>query len=259
MRPLTDDTRACGYRSTAGADHGLFQPFPTAPPLRDQLDLLLQPLSDRIAGRFPARGVYPYVVASVRQGPDGRFRQTGCSPNIQGGVVTLCNCKHQMLTYVAFQEPTGVWVVGVTGGGLTGRHRRYLFFLMFARPVRSQAEMWRRLPPEAREAKAATRDPFGELYPPRREDLVSEQVFDPDNYLPPMVGHVHSHNWQRDLAYAVGGRHPALLLGDPELSFIWSRPLVWLREPDGPLARNPVHSENIDRFLDRLCDEEQSL
>jgi hypothetical protein len=255
----TDSGRGFRQPSTASSDARQFQPFPTERPLRDQLDLSLRLLGDLIAGRFPGQGVYPYVVASVRQGPDGRFRQTGCSPNIQGGVITLCNCKHQMRTYAAFHEAAGVWIAGLTGGRLTRRHRRYLFYLMFARPVQSQAEMWRDLPQECRDAKAATTDRFGEIYPPRLEGLVGQEAFDPGNYMPPMAGHVHSHNWQRDLTYATGGRHPALMLGDATLSFIWSRPRRRLRESSSPLPRNPVHSENIRGFLDRLSDEEQYL
>src|SRR5262249_40753817 len=36
-----------------------------------------------------------YIVESIKD-DDGRYRQEGCSPNWQGGVITLCACKHKM-------------------------------------------------------------------------------------------------------------------------------------------------------------------
>jgi hypothetical protein len=59
----------------------------------------------------------------------------GCSPNVHGAVITLCNCKLYMRAAEYFHDPRGVWVAGVTIAGLTSKHRRYLFYLMFAQPV----------------------------------------------------------------------------------------------------------------------------
>lgn len=48
--------------------------------MRDQLDLELTELSERIGGETPDRIVYPYVVATVK-GRGGALEQTGGSPN----------------------------------------------------------------------------------------------------------------------------------------------------------------------------------
>ena len=241
----------------SGADRERFQPFPTKPPLRNQVDLSLIEIATRVDGRGPDRRVFPYVVDSVRRGEDDGFRQTGCSPNMQGGFMTLCNCKRHMRSSEYMRHPGGVWIAGVTSSGLYATHRRYLFYLMFARPVRSQAEMWARLPIEAREAKSASRHQLGELYEPKRNDLHGFGAFSPESYKRPIDGHTHLPNgeWRQDIDTTYGIRRPTLLLGDEELSFVWARTRLWLVENSKPLPRNPSGSENIASFLSRIRDE----
>jgi len=40
--------------------------------------------------------VYGYVLTTVKGDGSGGFVQTGSAPNFQGGLITLCTCKHWM-------------------------------------------------------------------------------------------------------------------------------------------------------------------
>jgi hypothetical protein len=62
------------------------QVFPTSGPLSGHLNLDLRDLTQRIA-EFDS-DLYCYVLTSVKS-HDGRFEQTGSSPNYQGGLISL--------------------------------------------------------------------------------------------------------------------------------------------------------------------------
>lgn len=230
------------------------QPFPVESPLREQLDLGLTLLCEHIGDEKPDRAVYPYVVATVKR-PRAVFEQTGGSPNFRGGVITLCDCKHYLRSFAPVCDERGVWIAGITGPGVSPRRRRYLFYLMYATPVSSHAELWRRLPAATRVAKSAARDAFGDVYEPVGA-LAGDDVFTPERYRRPIAGHVHGENdeWWRDIEQTYGGRHPCLLVGEPVLSYIWTTPRLSLVERS-PLARNPTSSPSIGAFLSRLREE----
>jgi hypothetical protein len=201
--------------------------------------------------------VYPYVVATVTATPAGGFVQQGCSPNFQGEVVTLCDCKHQMRSYSVFRERAGVWVVGLTPSGVGRRGGRHLFYLTFASTrVESHADMWRTLGRVATDAKSATTQPLGDLYEPKDGALRGVGRFDPSKYRPPRNDHAHAGGWPPvwhwDINARYGRNRPMLLAGDPLESWLWSRPLIRLREPGSRLPRNPHHSPSLSDFLDRL-------
>jgi hypothetical protein len=233
------------------------QPFPTTVPLGDRLDWSLERLIGELA-YGPPRPVYPYVVASVERRPDGRFAQYGTSPNFQGGVVTLCACKHHMRSGSRFRDQDGVWVAGVTGAGIGGRGRRHLFYLMLvAARADSPAEMWDRLASEVREAKSASRHPLGDLYEPRCAGLTGDDRYDVTNYRAPLANHDHAAGsppyWHADIDVRYGQRRPVLLAGDPHRSWLWSRPMIRLRESSSRrLPRTPATSDSLSGFLDRL-------
>src|SRR5438876_941385 len=73
------------------------QPFPEtgSGPIRMNASLAVLRFNTPGAGKSP---VYCYVVDSIEDA-DRRYLQTGCSPNWQGGLITLCSCKHGMRTY----------------------------------------------------------------------------------------------------------------------------------------------------------------
>jgi hypothetical protein len=190
----------------------------------------------------------------VRLQEDGSFAQYGNSPNFQGGVITLCACKHRMRTAAHLRNDADVWVAGITSSGLPSVHgRRYLFYLMLIHQrADSQAEMWERLPREARQAKSASKHRLGDVYEPRRAGLSGDGRFMVDNYRQPCKEHVHrdGNHWHLDVNYP-GNRRPVLLTGDPERSYLWTRPSIWLEERH-PLPRNPRASATPQHFVDRL-------
>ena len=245
---------------TACSTDPIAQPFPKSGPLRKNFDLTLSALSRRIGESSDGRAVYPYVVATVHD-DEGRFQQTGCSPNLQGGVITLCACKHHLRAYRRVRSEKGVWIAGVTRGGLI-KKGRHLFYLMFARPFESHAELWQALGSRTRQAKSTAVHRLGDLYEPRTGGLKGEGRFEVNRYRPPKVGHVHhkttaDRHWERDIDRSYGrGTRPVLLRGDPKLSFIWTKPQILLCENlKVPLPRNPMKSTSIKRFLQRLSQE----
>ena len=71
------------------------QPFPISGPLAENLGLPLPVLKAEI-GKAEAR-THSYVLSSVKLDHETTtFEQHGSAPNFQGGVLTLCTCKHQM-------------------------------------------------------------------------------------------------------------------------------------------------------------------
>jgi hypothetical protein len=109
--------------------------------------------------------------------------------------------------------------------------RNFVSYLMkVGRACHSHRELWYDLPEEVREAKAADRDRLGDLYRPAEP---SGDPFDPSSYVEPRPDHSHCEigEWQDDIATEFSGRRPALLVGDPSLSFLWSRPTIALKPP----------------------------
>jgi hypothetical protein len=241
------------------SDH---QPFPNYGPLHAHLDLTLEQLAEALCNG-PRGDVYVYVVETVDL--RGRqFAQSGNSPNFQGGVVTLCACKHQMRSWAAFSRSgQPLWIAGVTRSGLVdGRRCRYLFYLMYVpltHRFRSQAEMWESLPPETRQAKSAAFSPLGDIYEPLHEGLRGEAALAVENYRPPCSehGHLRDGTWPEDInkRNRSGGR-PHMLRGDPGHSFLWTRPAIRLNE-SLPLAREPGWYRSKDEFANDLVLEQR--
>jgi hypothetical protein len=103
--------------------------------------------------------VYHYVVASIHR-HNGEFVQTGCGPNFQGGLITLCTCKHRMRTYMDPDDWNGIWIAGFTSLP-TGNGANFLIYLMrVAYAFASQRDLWfsTAIPPAAKRAKAAHLD-----------------------------------------------------------------------------------------------------
>lgn len=195
--------------------------------------------------------LYCYVVASV--GLDGqRFRQPGSGPNFEGGRITLCTCKHWMRTYRTPEEWRGVWVAGVTGANGGGRGN--LFYLMrVSETYGSPLDMFRALDASVRRAKLATWNPQGDIYEPKA-GISEADAHDARSYKPPVNTHSHyeGDDWKtRDIEYrGADGRHPALLLGDKRLSFLWSRPM--LRLPCAFRQKTFTLGEFVNRQLETV-------
>lgn len=180
----------------------------------------------------------------------GRFVQRGSGPNWQGDRLTLCTCKHHLRT---FREPAdwpGAWLAGFTGVRAGEGHNALVYLARIGHAFASHAECWGdpALPARARAAKAAHHRPFGDLFAPlaRRGDPT-----DPRGYRRPCRGHAHEHGegWHNDIAYAGrDGRAAALLLADPQRTFLWEHPTYYR---PGSLGRGQ-RKESLGALLDVL-------
>ena len=210
------------------AVHEIAQPFPTPGPIR--LDCALAELR-RLCPRTPGAGgdCYAYVVDTIKINRTGQFCQEGSGPNWQGGRITLCTCKHWMRTFREPKDWIGCWIAGFTSRTTDGHH--WLVYLMQVQHAFvSHAELWRsgKLPKRTLTAKAATRHRLGDLFEPLNS-CNDEHEYSCNYYREPVPGHSHADKrwpdqWHKDIHYrGASGRRPALLVGDRNRSFVWSR------------------------------------
>lgn len=169
--------------------------------------------------------LYCYIVATVKE-VDGRFIQRGSGPNFDGGLVTLCTCKHFMRT---FPDCTvGAWVAGFTGCR-TGQPRNDLVYLMkVGWAFATHQELWacKDIPRSAKLSKAAHLHPRGDLFQPKTPYA---DPHSPDSYRSPVVGHSHLRKraWRKDIRYGSSSQNrAALLVSDPDCTFVWDQPLI---------------------------------
>ena len=206
-------------------DESTYQAMPRQGKLAENLDLPFKALLQKIAP-FQQDTVYPYVVATVRNHND-RLYQTGSGPNFQGGLITLCSCKHQMRTYPEVKSGKRVWIAGFTGS--SGLVSNKLFYLMMvSQTFESHYELWlsESIPEETKVAKAAHLDKFGDIYQPK---VPLDDPYCHLSYIAPCEDHVHCDpcDWRKDINYPDRhGRTPALLVGCPEYSFLWDTPEI---------------------------------
>jgi Nucleotide modification associated domain 2 len=203
------------------------QAFPDDGPLGKNLSA--EALRRRIReGKVESETVYCYIVASIHDG----WVQNGNSPNWQGGVITLCACKHYMRTFLRnVDDWKGKWVAGFTGINVAGNRKNALVYLMKVDGAfPSFVDLWTSgsLGKRTLMAKEADRNPCGDLYRPKRKGV--GDPFDPLSYHGPRPDGVHHKVWHRDIAYeGILGRHPALLVGRQKLSFLWSEPSLYYK------------------------------
>jgi hypothetical protein len=233
------------------------QSFDVASPLAGCLNCSLAQLRDAIAtvGSHRAAQVFYYVVESVHV-ERGDFVQRGPAPNFQGGRLTLCSCKHGMRATSTLQHADPVWVAGLTGVNEDPRGKgNWLVYLMKAKQFPSQSELWEALPGSVRDAKAAHLNNYGDVYAPERGiPLRGADRFKPTCYTRPGPDHSHRESWAKDICYP---RKPAMLLGDPDYSFLWTSPDIILRGSDSGgkgVGRSFRHEATfvLSDFLDAL-------
>ncbi|MBC8725773.1 hypothetical protein F6X37_30770 [Paraburkholderia sp. 31.1] len=204
--------------------------------------------------------VYAYVVRSVRPA-NGEYVQTGSAPNFQGGLITLCTCKHGMrATLTPEQWERGVWVAGLTSWDQAfGKQQSLVYFMRVGEAYASQAELVQAFRQSGRsevvDAKDSTRHRLGDLMIPASDMVAGNDRYLPAAYLSPMVGHSHRSTaedagWEDDVNYVgVGGGQSVMLVGDRNFSFVWTRPLVRRRRP-GPTR--PYRKWTLTSILDDL-------
>jgi hypothetical protein len=209
-----------------------FQPFPHTGRLQQNMNLSLCKLRE-IIGDTQAK-VYSYIVATVKN-HNGDFVQMGSAPNFQGGVISLCTCKHYMRTFLDVGQWPNIWIAGFTGTRV-GNKRNVLFYLMKVKyAFESHCDLWysENLSDTVKQAKLAhkNKNRFGDVFQPKSKLKDKRDEFDFEHYHPPVADHVHAPKdwWHKDINYTTGvrDRKPALLLGDPQYSFLWNKPTLF--------------------------------
>ena len=113
--------------------------------------------------------------------------------------------------------------------------------------------LWESLPEKVRNIKNATYNPCGDIYQPK-PDIINE--FDPEQYYPPIEGHPHhedekDNEWHNDINYSANNKRPALLVGDPNLSFLWFRPIIFYKNSSRFRTRKFVDVQEFIKYLER--------
>jgi hypothetical protein len=172
--------------------------------------------------------VYSYVVDSIRN-RGGHFVQTGCGPNFQGDLITLCTCKRLMRTYLPTDDWKGVWIAGFTNLKAGGNGNALVYLMKVLYPFKSHLDLWgsETVPEESKQIKNARLNKLGDIYEPKSNSAKSDP-FNPQNYFAPHPDHPHitDKEWHKDICYTgyPTGLRPALLVGDPQYSFLWDMP-----------------------------------
>jgi hypothetical protein len=177
--------------------------------------------------KFQNEQVYTYVIDTLRL-IDGLYHQTASAPNFEGGVITLCTCKHWMRTFKPAKDwGNGVWVAGFTG--LTHTDGQTLVYLMrIGEAFDNFRALWNdsKLARQVKKTKSATNNPLGDFYEPLPGDTTNP--LQREAYREPCGKHIHSDLWENDVnteSYKDKRNNPSvLLIGDPLKSYIWQSP-----------------------------------
>jgi len=209
----------------------VYQDYPSKGPLKANMNRSLDHIRDELSDNDAL--IYSYVLTTVDL-ENGKFKQGGCAPNFQGGVITLSTCKHHMRTYSNIRKKDNLWIAGFTSRTLFDGKNHYLYYLMKVQErFKSHKEMWDSLDEKVRKEKSAYENRLGDIYEPDGGGEFSE-----DGYKDPVKNHKHNDCWKKDIDYESGKsrKRPVLLLGNPDLSYLWSKPKV--RYTDGGHARH---------------------
>ena len=234
-------------------DETEFQPLPTPETFMGNFNSPLSRLRAlaKAEARHPVTQstVYCYIVATTDLDAESRMRQCGSGPNFQGGLISLSTCKHKMRAAREVDEWPGAWIVGLSSKGLH-EGRQWLFFLtQIERAYGSHAELWDALSPDVREAKSAQKHVHGDVYRPLRAAKAAPHM--PESYHPPREGHRHEQpkQWHKDIGHRSWNRPAALLVGDPQKSFLWTEPMLCYK---GEMTRGYTKWSNLVEFLSRI-------
>lgn len=193
-------------------------------------EVTLKELLARLEGQ-PHEEVRIYTVASTRFDRNEKIiRHTGSGPNLEGGLATLCTCKHSMRQNQP-KDWKNLWILGLTSRaadkGFHGDH--YLFYMMkVSRSFETQKELFEYLKqanPHALRIKNAVNNPLGDIFEP---DSNCINALNPFMYKTPHKNHSHGRDgdvyWHNDIVY--NGRSAPLLLGDTDNTFVWTKPMI---------------------------------
>ncbi|OQB73432.1 MAG: hypothetical protein BWX92_03353 [Deltaproteobacteria bacterium ADurb.Bin135] len=202
-----------------------------------KIDWSLQKLRDYL-NKTNSDQLYYYVVDTVKysERPNRQIYNTGSAPNFQGGVITLCTCKHSMRAKGDFSKD--VWVAGISSlevGRKWGIADNILFYLG---KVKHSFQSYRELidyfnvfNPQILHFKNACLNKRGDVYIPRKD---ATDYFDPNQYENPCLDHVHNkqNTWYYDVKKYISANghltYQKYLLFDENFSFAWNKKAIRL-------------------------------
>lgn len=171
--------------------------------------------------------VLAYVVRTCQpvfdsSGSSPFLRHIGSGPNIDGGRITLCTCKHKMRTSPVFgndDSKSRIWIAGFSSS--KGGEENWLFYLMkVGEAFDDQRGIYERLKssPDVLAKKLATDNVLGDIFEPMNP---CRDPLNPDNYKKPHAEHPHMGDdlWRHDIKSKYNGRKPKMLLGDEMASY----------------------------------------
>lgn len=192
----------------------------------------LQELLARIAD-YPYDEVRVYTVTTTKFiEKSNSVEHEGSGPNLEGGLATLCTCKHSMRLNHTCDEWKGKWILGLTSraknNGFSGQH--YLLYMMrVEKAFNSHKEMYEYLKinnKKSLQTKNSINNRLGDIFQPT-DDCTN--FTDPSMYEKPHNKHSHgsgkSTHWHQDISYTENKCAP-LLLGDKENTFVWPKPMI---------------------------------
>ena len=199
-----------------------FQPLPEIGSLAKRSNCGLDELRKRINHTYSSATVYSYVIRSVRK-QEGILQHYGCGPNWQGGVITLCTCKHFMRTFLDVNDWPGTWVAGFSNIRAGSGKNILIYIMRVSEAFESHYELWYGLPRQIKWAKAVDKKSniLGDIYRPLGRET-QKAPFSKSRYHQPCPSHVHGDGWAKDINYKQH-RRAALLVGDVKNSFVWNQ------------------------------------
>lgn len=201
--------------------------------------------------------IYAYVMTSVTK-ENGSLKHQGCGPNIEGGLITLCTCKHYMRSAKHWlddssKNASNKWVAGFTDNKNGGN---VLFYLMKIGEVyESHADLWRAFLQQGRQkildVKNSSSNPLGDVYQPKDiEKCFLGIQYKQESYENTIAGHEHDGDWRKDINYeGYGKQQAAMLVGEAVNSFVWTKEMVFSKLP---LPRSTKKYGNPEDFLNSL-------
>lgn len=209
-----------------------YQPFPKNGLLkrnsnlcRTKLKKLLYPSGLLKSNTSPY--VYCYIIKSVKN-IDGSLQQKGCAPNWQGGIITLCTCKHFMRTFLDTEDWKDKWIAGFTSVNDGDDRKNALVYLMQVKDAfESHSDLWCNLSANAKKAKSARENVLGDVFEPKKTQAKKGKHSHKEYHEPhPLHVHTEAGSWHKDIEYHKNNRYAALLVGDKGKSFLWNTPRI---------------------------------
>jgi len=242
---MTSNCKEESKKESCCGNGDAYQDYPSKGPLKANMNRSLDHLRDELSDDDAL--IYSYVLTTLDL-ENGKFKQSGCAPNFQGGYITLTSCKHHMRTYSNIRKKNNLWIAGFTSRTLFDSENHYLFYLMKVQErFKSHKKMWGSLDEEVIKEKSASENRLGDIYEPDGGNEFSEE-----GYEDPINNHKHMDCWKKDIDYENGksGKRPVLLLGNPDQSYLWSKPKIQYTE--GEHARHCEKWKSVGSLIASL-------